>query len=317
MGEEFSMPTVMLLRVVTAVSVLSMLAGGARADDDADSLAGPKIAAKEAEKLTIVRRDFQGKLERLEERPEIAAVRILPLDEATRAKVDAIIAERAVVVSQITLEHYDLFAKFQGAFAPGPVSAESRRERVALVRELREVAKPLFEPAFVETLAKAMPSEQATDLREMVREYREAVMASDAAERSGQAGSRDEMTMSGEGDGEAADDETSPTEGRRAARGERMRRAIDAQVYEVRLVGREMGKSFQTFIADRQQRAEELYALVDVTPEQRAKIDAIVRKDGEAAALMPTDAQRRERFAKILAVLTPEQRKKALSELGK
>ncbi len=312
------MSTFMLLRVVTAVSVLSMLAGGAWADDDADSLAGPKIAAKDAEKRTIVRRDFQGKLERLEERPEIAAVRMLPLDEATRAKVDAIIAERAVVVSQITLEHYELFAKFQGAFAPGPVSAESRRERVALVRELREVAKPLFEPAFVETLAKAMPEEHGNELREMVGAYREAVMASDAAERGGQTETRDETMMSGEAEGaKAADEEKSPTEGRRGGRGDRMRRAIDAQVYEVRLVGREMGKSFQTFIADKQQRAEDLYALVDVTPEQRAKIDAIVRKDGEAAALMPTDAQRRERFQKILAVLTPEQRKKFMDTYRK
>jgi hypothetical protein len=309
------MSTFMLLRVVTAVSVLSMLAGGAWADDDADSLAGPKIAAKDAEKRTIVRRDFQGKLERLEERPEIAAVRMLPLDEATRAKVDAIIAERAVVVSQITLEHYELFAKFQGAFAPGPVSAESRRERVALVRE---VAKPLFEPAFVETLAKAMPEEHGNELREMVGAYREAVMASDAAERGGQTETRDETMMSGEAEGaKAADEEKSPTEGRRGGRGDRMRRAIDAQVYEVRLVGREMGKSFQTFIADKQQRAEDLYALVDVTPEQRAKIDAIVRKDGEAAALMPTDAQRRERFQKILAVLTPEQRKKFMDTYRK
>ncbi|MFN7315176.1 MAG: hypothetical protein ACK5VN_05840, partial [Phycisphaerae bacterium] len=85
------MSTVMMLRVVTVVGALAVLAGGARADDDADSLAGPKIAAKDAEKRTIVRRDFQGKLERLDERPEIAAVRMLPLDEATRAAVDTII----------------------------------------------------------------------------------------------------------------------------------------------------------------------------------------------------------------------------------
>ncbi len=308
------MSTVMLLRVVTAVSVLSMLAGGARADDDADSLAGPKIATKEADKRTIVRRDFQGKLERLEERPEIAAVRMLPLDEATRAKVDAIIAERAVVVSQITLENYETFLKMQGAFQGGPpTTAEARRERVAMVRELREVAKPLFEPAFADTLAQALPPASGSELRSMVTEYREALIASEAGNRGEQAAMGDEMT------GERADsaDAKRPQEGRRAARAERARQAIDDQVYEVRQVGREMARSFQNFVADRQQKGEELYTLAEVTPEQRAKIDAILRADGEGAALMPTDAQRRERFQRILGVLTPEQRRKVLSELGR
>lgn len=310
------MSTVMMLRVVTVVGAMAVLAGGARADDDADSLAGPKIAAKDAEKRTIVRRDFQGKLERLDERPEIAAVRLLPLDEATRAAVDKIIAERAVTVSQITLENYEAFVRMQAAFQGGaPATAEARQERLAIVRELREIAKPLFEPPLVETLGKVMPSEHAEELRAMVAEYREAITASEAAERARQSG---DEAMTGEKTMEADEREaTTQRAGRRAARGERMRRLIDEQIYEVRQVGREMARSFQNFVADKQQQGEELYALVEATPEQRAKIDAILRADGEGAAIMPTEAQRRERFQKILAVLTPEQRRKFMDAYRK
>jgi Spy/CpxP family protein refolding chaperone len=182
-----------------------------------------------------------------------------------------------------------------------------------MVRELREVAKPLFEPAFVDTLAQAMPPAFGSELRSMVTEYREALIASEAGNRGEQAAMGDGMT------GERADsaDAKRPQEGRRAARAERARQAIDDQVYDVRQVGREMARSFQNFVADKQQKGEELYALVEATPEQRAKIDAILRADGEGAALIPTDAQRRERFQKILGVLTPEQRRKVLSERGR
>jgi hypothetical protein len=302
--------------VLLAASALLAPAALAR-DDDADALAGPRIKAQVETSPSLVTRDFQGKLQVLGERPEVAAVRLLQLDDATRAKVDQIITQRAALVSQITLEHYDLFAKFQAAFASGEVTPQTRRDRAAVVAELREVAKPLFKPAFVDTLAQELSAAQAEHLRAMVEEYRDAVIASEDAARSPREAKSNESVPPADTDSMTGmQEQTKPVRPRRARwGGGNINVSIRQQAYDLRQVGREMGRSFQTFIADKQERAEDLYARVEATPEQRAKIDAILRKDGEAAALMPTDAQRRERFERILALLTPEQRRKMLQDV--
>jgi Spy/CpxP family protein refolding chaperone len=77
---------------------------------------------------------------------------------------------------------------------------------------------------------------------------------------------------------------------------------------------REMGRSFAGFVNERRERLETLLASINATPEQRAKIDAIIRKDGDAAALQPTDAQRASMLREIIGVLTPEQRKQFLQD---
>jgi hypothetical protein len=299
--------------LVTVVGCATCAATAVSSDDDADSLAGPKVVAPTDKKLSIVRRDFQGHVEQLEERPEIAAARLLTLDDATRAKVDEAIAKRAVLVSQITLDNYETFLKLQSEFAGGPpTTAEQRQQRMASVRTLREFAKPLFEPAFAEALAALVPTEQAKHFRAMVSEYKDAIVSMEAARGKATRAGEDKADQTDEAMGDGMSEVATTRRG--SARAERIRARIDNEVFEVRQVGREMGQAFNAFAEQRQRQGEELYTLIDATPEQRAKIDKIVRERGETAALKPSEEHRREIFQRVLKELTPEQRRKLLDE---
>lgn len=313
------MSTVTLLRVITAVGVLAALAGTARADDDADALAGPKTTVAAPARLTIVKRDFQGRLEQLEERPEVAAVRLLTLDDPTRAKVDALLSERAAVVASLATEHYSEIFKLQSELqvqsAGGAMSRDARRARREILLQLREIAKPLLTPPLVETLASALPESQATQLRDMVKEYRDAAIASESNARG--AGTQQPATdnaVDSAADAMMKDDPAAPAASRKPPAGARLREQIEGQIYDLRLAGREVNRAFQTFIADKQEQGERFLTLIDATPEQRAKIDKILREKGEAALINPTPAQRQENFQRILAELTPQQRRKLLAE---
>lgn len=313
------MSTVTLLRVITAVGVLAALAGTARADDDADALAGPKTSVAAPARLTIVKRDFQGRLEQLDERPEVAAVRLLTLDDPTRAKVDALLSERADVVASLATEHYSEIFKLQSELqvqsAGGAISRDARRARREILLQLREIAKPLLTPPLVETLASALPESQATQLRYMVKDYRDAAIASESNARS--AGTQQSATDNAAdpaADTMMKDDPATPAVSRKQPAGARLREQIEGQIYDLRLAGREVNRAFQTFIADKQEQGERFLTLIDATPEQRAKIDKILREKGEAALINPTPAQRQENFQRILAELTPQQRRKLLAE---
>jgi hypothetical protein len=80
---------------------------------------------------------------------------------------------------------------------------------------------------------------------------------------------------------------------------------------EVNLLLREMGRSLQSTIKERRERFEELLRIVDATPEQQAKLQAIVQEKPKNG-LRPTAEEREERERKIMEVLTPDQRRKLL-----
>lgn len=79
----------------------------------------------------------------------------------------------------------------------------------------------------------------------------------------------------------------------------------------VKLLGQEVKQTYERMIGDGKEQLERVIAELQLTPEQEAKIRAIVTEFGQKTKLNPTGMQRVGLFAQVAKELTPEQRKKA------
>ncbi len=244
-----------------------------------DALQGPRVV-EHARPASLVQREMGGALVRLEVRPEEAALELLDLTKEQKEAAAKAVQERFVQVSKALSEDYDLFLKIQAARQGGA----EREELVPLVREFAEAARPLLDPPLVERIGAVVPEERRARYRELVDEYKKAVIQDEAAKRE----SKEVVSE------------------RRAA----MRA-------EINLTLREMGRALRATVTDRRERTDELIKKLDVTPDQEAKIRAIIRetagKEGVVGEL--NEERRREMMQKVLAELTPEQRRAAIERL--
>lgn len=267
-----------------ACLALFMLSGalsasaGATQPQPADPLSGPKVAVGHTQ-ATIVERDMQGKLVRLDERPEAAAVMKLHLDGEHRAAAEKVLAERFAQASAILLAHLDEFTQIQSARQSGDRAAAE-----PLVRKFREVVQPMMDPLLVEKVAGVLSPEQAAELRRMVKEYVDALAAEE-----GPAGQESQ----GKGPARPAGNS-----GPRAA-----------SRVEMNLVLRELARSLSSLVTERRERTEGILKASEATPEQEADIRRIIRETGEKGAKATQD-ERAAVMGKIMQVLTPDQRRK-------
>ncbi len=251
--------------------------------DERSLLAGPKTAAGAAAP-TLIERGMDGRLVRPEARPEVAALALITLTPEEREPVTQFLNARAAKVTELLKDHRDLLLKIQAAR-----QSDAREELMPLLRELRSFAVPLVEPPLVEQLAAKLPGEQAGQLRSIVSEYMHAVMAEEAAK---------------------APDNAD----RRAAAG--VQNAPIPPRIEMILLVRELARTLGEVVKERKERTDALIKPLDLTPEQDAKVRAIIRNAGEQANGSPSAEARREMWEKIMQELTPEQRVKAREARG-
>lgn len=279
---------------------------------DADAMRGPKVGEKQGPP-TLVRRDASGKLERLEVRPEQAAVDLLKLAAEERKPADEVLAARMLEINKALQEHYDLFIKLQTARQGGAKPEEIR----PLMREFRPLVAVLVEPALVDRVAKALPESRRSEYRGLVDEYKREFAASEpmgsrgggAGAGTGGGGVRGRGVEGREKDGDGG--EMKPAEGAAAP--------IQARI-EMNLLLREFARSLKGIVDERKENMDHFLTAVDATPEQEAKIRAIARERAEANKKAggnggvgePTQDEKIATFRKFLDVLTPEQRKKAM-----
>jgi hypothetical protein len=263
-----------------------------------------------------VRRDASGKLERLEVRPEQAAVDLLKLSPEERKPVDAVFAARLVEVNKALQEHYDLFIKLQTARQGGAKADEVR----PLMREFRPAVGALIEPALVERAAGTIPETRRAEYRGYVDEYKRAFVASEPmGERGGGAGAG---TGGGGGRGRGVERRE-----KGESEGDEMKPAVAAKDagpmparVELNLLMREMARSLKGIVDERKEHMDHFLKAIEATPEQEAKIRTITREAAEANKKSggnggigeATQEEKIATFRKILDVLTPEQRKKAI-----
>ena len=260
---------------------------------DTPLLAGPEVDAGAAP-ASLIERGVDGSLKRLEARPEIIAIELLELDEASQQRVDAVLLARATQIDAFLRDHAALYNKLLGA-----AQARTRPDR-ADMREFRRVAAPLLTPTLFDRLAESIPDDQSAELRRLVEEYNQALRAEYAGEamESPQRRARGPMADRA-GDGSR----------QRARRGGRMERLI-ADRQELLATQSEIGRALRTRVQIAQERTEELVAMLSPDMEQEAEIRRIIRTANEQA--MSNGGERTSAaalIAELYQVLSPEQRR--------
>lgn len=262
------------------LSAASSSAAGQPADDG--FLGGPAVEA-EAARLTLVERDYEGRLRRLEVRPEVAAIDLIGLGDEARADADAVVEARAAEVEAIVFDNLLLLTKLQTARTnlddpTGELPVELRREMMAVIRPL-VMGEPL-----VDQIAATMPEDARETYRALVTEYTEALA------------------------------DAGPENPRRArqrlGRGSRGGMAARFELLRV-----EVAAAYQRGSAGRTADLDAFLSELDLTPEQEGPIrqiimDLFTQSDGE-----PSEAARAEAFREAVALLEPEQRRVLMDRL--
>jgi hypothetical protein len=143
---------------------------------DEPLLSGPKVDI-EPTGTTLVRHDIHGRLRRLDALPELAAVELLDLSDATRAKVDRIITERTALFDRFVIKSLDLFIELESADIAKDTFEQSRLLGVMFHR-----LEPLTRRGSLgREIAGVLPRDQRVRFRSLVRSYWTAVLDDERA----------------------------------------------------------------------------------------------------------------------------------------
>lgn len=242
---------------------------------ESDVLSGPKVGETQTER-SLVRRNFQGRIQRLDSTPAEAAVELLSLDAATKSKVRAILDKRASTLDSIVLSNLELLLKFQ--------NTGDRRGKLALLREAKEVFKPLDSDGPLQTqIAAVLPKDQAERYNELIEGYWTTLVAD--AEQEARSG-KDKAT------------------------------GAEIRAREVLLAfGTEIRRSYERQVASRVRELEEFLGKLGLPAEKEAKLRTMFAEFAERTKLKPTEQQRREFALRVLRELDREQQRKVLTDI--
>lgn len=253
------------------VAILHAISAGLAAEPATTPPLSGPSVPEEAESRRI-ERDFEGNMKPLEVRPEVAALNELSLSESERAKVDEILAHRNATTTRLIRENIDLLLRAQSVREGN--DPEARR---ALLEDFREAFKDLSTNGpLAEQLAGAMTAENAEKFNEINRQYWRELVTQNSKDGPDRPRGKAAVT--------------------RAA---------------LKLLAQEIKQSYERTIAEGKERLDQVIARLELTPEQDAKVRAIVTEFGQQTKLNPTGTQRIALFTRIAQVLTPEQRQKA------
>jgi len=134
------------------------------------ALAGPRVHDAQEGK-TLVHLDYEGKLRDLDALPEEAALPLLDLDDAEKARTDAVLTSYAARLDAIVADNLALLIKVQTSKG-GP-----RGQYVATLKELAAILRPLRENGglHVEILG-ALPEDKRSTYESIVKEHWDAAI---------------------------------------------------------------------------------------------------------------------------------------------
>lgn len=240
-----------------------------------DELRGPAVETKVAP-VTLIERDFQGNMRRLDVPAEEAALSKLVLSESEKQGTERILTERAAVLDGIVGGNIELLLRLSTAKEAG-----NRTELQKVIKELFKALEPLRQRGkLVDELAGELTESNAAELRRLTREYWMHVIDEEHAK--------------------------APKGTRRA----------EIQTRELlTAVGMEVKRAYETRISGKQEELEQLITELELTPEQEGKVRAIALDFAQKSLLKPTGAQKRELFLRLNKELTPAQRMKLLKHV--
>lgn len=238
-----------------------------------DPLAGPSVGDRAAGLPSLVRKDFDGKLVRLEAPPAELALDQLDLPADVRARIDQALAERAAILDKVVRENIGLLMRLGAAGDSGRPG-----EAIRLLGELLAKLQPLSQRgSFEDEAARLMPQPQQDRYKAIIREYYDAVAL----------------------DGVWDKGRVSP--GPRTG-------AIAAE--NLRLLGRQAERSFQRQFGQGEQDFERLLADLNLRPEQEQRVRELVRSTYERTLLNPSEGDKLRLFMSIMAWLDLDQQQR-------
>jgi len=245
---------------------------------ESPALGGPKLAST-PHQPTLIKRNFDGTLKRLDIPAEEAALTLLVLTEPEQQATATILRERAATLDRVVGDNIPLLVRLQG-YKEGdkdPRQAEALRELTEKLKGLRERGRLRDE------LATALAPDNATQFERPVSEYWKTLI--------------NESTQAAR----AAGDDNKP--------------AATVAREVLKAIGQEVKRSYDRQIAAKTGELDSMLAKVGATPEQDLKIRNLSTDYFQQTLGKPTLEQRREFFRSIMKELTPDQRKALLEEL--
>jgi hypothetical protein len=256
-------------------------------------LAGPKLASDQIRPQSLIDRDFDGKIKRLEISPEEAAIALLDLTPSERASADEAIAARAADMDALVTAHLLDIVRLGGAFqSPRP------GERAAAIREAYQLSGPILAKGrLIDRISLALPESQRTRYIALVDEYKKSL--GDELIQQARHGKGDDVEF-------AAEVAKEP----KNIISHRMRARIKL---ELESFSKEIQRSAERIIAEKQDQGNDFLSKLQLTMEQQSKIQGIYADlAGKYGLKDPPKSVQVVLFARVLQVLTPEQRKQAL-----
>lgn len=302
---------------------LALLCASASAAASIDSpLAGPDVETEQAE-TTLIDRNIDGSMRRLDIPPAEAALEQMELSEGVRADIDEMLAARAAVIDGIVSKNLQ---QIQALRDGGEDGKPNRREQF---RAIRELFAPVLEDGPLEKrVADLLPESRRAEYLGMIAEHREARGRQAMQRRMDERGIEAELLGDPMDEALLFDGEFEPLDAPPPPRGERRReqrgdadgerragrdgprgnREMMAQLASLR---HEVRRSVERVVGERQDHMQRLITGLDLTGEQEVQIrELFSSRRAEGQAEEPTRAERRELMRSLAEILTPEQRAK-------
>ncbi|MGH7132426.1 MAG: hypothetical protein ACREJO_10825 [Phycisphaerales bacterium] len=251
---------------------------------DAAPLGGPKLTSPSTTDTGLVRRSFEGKVERLDQPPELAALAKLTLDKPTREKLDAIVFKRARVIDDFVADNLPMLNDFQAASA--------NQNKAAIFKLLGDASKKLdalWKDGPLEQQCRALlPMDQQAKFDKLVGHYWDAVVAEHKA------------------DPTDVDDKGKP------------KNRLGIMIEErLKSFGKEIELSFYRVAESGELIYRYLFKDVDLTGDQPAQVRTILADFSRETKLAPTKAQGEKLFRDLSKVLDADQRKQVIDRFVK
>ncbi len=286
------------------------------------SLGGPKVT-EQAAKPTLIHRELDGSIKRLDTAPAEAAVRLLKLDDATRTKVDAILTEQSAAWDALIRTNLKDVARLAQEFADlragqAPSKEPAKAPSSAPAPDNDSMTAPTT-PRTTRRAALGKAADLMRDLRELLAREPEAPPGTTERPRSLTArGPLATQLAAGLTAAQAADMNAlikEYTDARAAelvtaskSSPQPLTTAQASTRVMLESLGQDFRRAYDRVVGQASRDFDALIRELTLTPEQESRVRQIVGDSFQKSYGNATAAERSRIFTEVIQVLTPEQR---------
>ncbi|QQS07845.1 MAG: hypothetical protein IPK69_07435 [Phycisphaerales bacterium] len=244
----------------------------------ADPLAGPRVPDPDADRKapTLIERDADGHIKRLEITAEEVALDKLKLTAKERRKANEIVDRRRVGLDRVVIGNVPLIIRLHNAAEAG----DKPELKSAFQEFIRLYEAEVGQEKAKDQIAEVLSREHATQFNALIEAYWKSIAEEALAD--------------------ANDSGITPAE------------AIGAEIASA--IGKEIKRSYERQVQYRAEDLDHFLEVVEATPKQESTIRAQALEFAQKTLQRPTIAQREAFIKKVFAELTPAQRAKVMKE---